>query len=618
MKKSLSHLIALSLLPTASVVFANSDDALKLSSVVVSASRQPENASDVYNAVSVLTRADIDRLQPNNLADLLTTVPGMTITQGGGVGSISGYFLRGTASAQTLVLIDGVRSSGAASGTTAIETLSVDQIERIEVIRGARSTIYGADAIGGVIQIFTRKAEGTGFTPRIKLGYGSNNAWERSVGTSYVNNSTRLNINLSSEEITDHNRSTSPDAANLDDDAYRNNSLSLNASHNVNNQLEVGASYLQQEGETEYDFGWLGAYPYDQFKIKNLNLFANTKVNENWYSRIEFGLNENDNINLFDDAPDRSFFNTERESILWLNTLSVNSANTLQIGVDTYNDKLKGSTPFTEDSRRNSAAFVQHQFAHAKLSTEIGVRYDDNEAYGDNTSFNLGAALPLNNAVKLFATYNQAFRAPGFSDLYYPDYSNPNLKPEESENVELKLTVALSKNSDLEFAIYHNKLTEAIVYDENFVPQNASEAELEGAEATYRTQLLGWSIIASAAYVDAINKESGLKLNRRPQESANLELFRQWGDWGFSTSVRGASHSYNDALNNYRMGGYALWNARVSYNVTSSLKAALKLDNLLDKNYATALNGEGWPTVYRPYNELGRTVNFAITWTPSF
>lgn len=618
MKKSLSSFIALSLLPVSSLALANKDDSLTLSNVVVSASRIPQNVSDVYNAVSVITRDDIDRLQATNILDVLSTVPGVTITQAGGKGGISGLFIRGTASAQSLVLIDGVRTAGAASGTTSLETLSVDQIERIEVIRGARSTIYGADAVGGVIQIFTRRANEKGGSARVKVGYGSHNAWERSLGTSYRNDKTNVSLNLSSDEITGHNRSKSPVKENQDDDALRNNSLSLSASHKFTNTFKAGASYLHQKGESEYDFGWMGAYPYDEFELKNLSVHADASFVDNWNSRLELGYHENSNVNLFDDAISKDFFDTKRESLLWLNTLVISSEQSIQIGLDTYNDKLVGSTQFAETERRNDAAFTQYQYSGAAFSTELGLRYDDNEAYGDNTSFNLGVSAPVSERVKIFATYNKAFRAPGFSDLYYPDYSNINLQPEESQNYEVKIVSQLTDVSALEISVYQNDITDAITYDSNYIPQNTAEVEIQGAEVSYTTSIKDWMINANASYVDARDSNTDLFLGRRAKKTANLEIFRRYGAWGFSTSVQGVGQSWDDAANTRSISGYALWNTRVSYSINQTLALGFKVDNILDKDYSTALNGEGWPAVYRGYNELGRTAALSITWTPKF
>lgn len=624
MKKSLSYLSLVTTAYCALPVLADaqvpdSRDAVKLPSVVVTSSRLPQNASDVYNSVSVVTREDLDRLQATNIIEVLQTVPGVSINQSGGRGGLSGIFVRGTKSSQVLVLIDGVRASSAASGATALETLSVDQIERIEVIRGARSTQYGADAIGGVVQIFTRRADKAGYQVRARVGLGNHDSSEYALGASFQNKDTQASLNLASEQVTGHDRSRSTNPANQDDDAYRNNSLTLNASHKISQDVKVSASFLHQEGQTEYDYGWIGSYPYDEFKVQNLSLAADWAVNSLWSMRLELGANQNDNVNLFDDADSESFFKTDRTSLLWLHSLSFDQQ-AIQLGVDAYQDKLKGSTPFPVEERDNQAVFVQHNWTGERLATELGVRYDDNDIYGDFTSLNFGFAVPISDASKVFVSYNQAFRAPTFSELYYPGYDNPNLRPEESESIELKLTHALSETATLEFSTYQTEIEDAIVNNEFWVPHNIGSVKIQGAEIVLNQQLGAWAINASASYVDARDESSDRLLSRRPKKTANIDISRKLGDWTLGSSLYGSGASWDDAASTRKIKGYALWNARASYAISPSLTAAVKVDNLLDKTYATALTDDGsWPNSrYVGYNEFGRTAFFSLTWTPSF
>lgn len=623
MKKSFCYLVCLTAFtataPSMAQTTSTQSDAIKLSNVVVTSSRLPQDASDVYSSVSVITRDDLDRTQATHVIEVLQTLPGVSINQSGGPGGLSGLFIRGTKSSQLLVLIDGVRASSAASGAAALETLSVDQIERIEVIRGARSTQYGADAIGGVVQIFTRRADKPGFQSRVKVGYGSNDTWERSLGASFQNKQTQASLNLSSEEMTGHDRSRSASLVNQDDDTYRNHSISLHGSHKFTDDFKLSASYLHQEGETEYDYGWAGAYPYDEFTLKNFGLNADWAVTSLWSTRLELGINENDNVNLYDDSASQSFFKTDRIALLWLNTLSFEQQE-LQLGASTHKDELKGSTAFAETERRTDALFFQHNFKAESFSTEIGVRYDDNNQYGDFTSWNFGVAVPLAESSKVFVSYNQAFRAPTFSELYYPNYDNPNLKPEESQSVEVKLTHSLNEKAHIEVSVYQTEIDDAIVNDENWIPNNIGAVDITGAEIVYIQQWNQWTLHSNASYVDARDNASGGFLNRRPKKTANLELSRKMGDWSVGSSIFASGASWDDALSTRKIAGYALWNARVSYSVTPSLTAALKVDNLLDKNYATALTDDGqWPNSrYIGYNELGRTAFFSLTWTPNF
>ena len=194
--------LAVALLPGVQVFAAEltRDEALKLSDTVVSANREPQRRSQTPAATTVFNRDDIERLQIRSVAELLERVPGVSITRTGGAGSQTGLFLRGTSSTQTLVLVDGQRIAATSSGTSSLEFLSPDQIERIEVVRGPRSALYGSDAIGGVVQIFTRQGSGQGLAPAVRFGAGSNGTFERSLNLSGGNGQTRFNLGAAMDE----------------------------------------------------------------------------------------------------------------------------------------------------------------------------------------------------------------------------------------------------------------------------------------------------------------------------------------------------------------------------------------------------------------------------------
>src|SRR5690606_30129457 len=184
------------------------DDALKLQDTLITANREVESRSATTVASSVFTRADIERLQPSSVLDLLQRAPGVQVVQSGGRGSLTSLFIRGTKTAQNVVLVDGQRIADASSGTPFLEWLSIDQIERVEILRGPRSTLYGADAAGGVFQILTRRAEAGQRSGHVRLGYGSRQNWERSAGLALADDDTRFSLNASSSDTQGINRST--------------------------------------------------------------------------------------------------------------------------------------------------------------------------------------------------------------------------------------------------------------------------------------------------------------------------------------------------------------------------------------------------------------------------
>ncbi|PRW92870.1 MULTISPECIES: TonB-dependent receptor domain-containing protein [Pseudomonas] len=617
--------LALLLLPCADLLADTRDQALKLSDVVISANRQVQARNDSSAANTVFTRADIDRLQPTTVTDLLSRVPGVQVAPTGGRGSLPGIFIRGTKSAQSLVLVDGQRIANTTSGDSGLQYLNVDQIERVEVLRGSRSVIYGSDAIGGVIQVFTRRNAEQGLQPRLKLGFGSNQTWERSLGLSGGDEHTRFNLGASLDETAGINASHASFPSDGDHDAYRNQSISLNLSHSFSDELEAGFNLLDNRGKSEYDNSYgrydgatgqsLGQKPYTDYTVSSASGYVDAKLNDSWRSRLELGHSENRDTKRDTLSDDYSAFNTYRDSVNWQNDLTLDEQNSLIVGGDWYEDRFHGSTTFTENSRWNRAAFVQHRFHSQWFSTELGLRRDQNQQFGGQNSWSGTLTLPVNPDNDLLLSYSEGFRAPTFNDLYYPDtqYSNPNLQPETSKSYELQWRSQLSDSTRLEASLYRTDLSDAIILDAG-KPQNVASARINGFEAALKQELFGWQGNLGLSLIDPRDRDSGHTLARRARRTVNLDLDRQFDQLGLGASWQAISSSYDDEANRNRLGGYALLGLRSSWALNREVSLSLKVDNVLDKSYARAKYsylGEA-----QNYREEGRVWMLGVTWTP--
>ncbi|EPL09250.1 TonB-dependent receptor [Pseudomonas sp. ICMP 19500] len=617
--------LALLLLPCADLLADTRDQALKLSDVVISANRQVQARNDSSAANTVFTRADIDRLQPTSVTDLLSRVPGVQVAPTGGRGSLPGIFIRGTKSAQSLVLVDGQRIANTTSGDSGLQYLNVDQIERVEVLRGSRSVIYGSDAIGGVIQVFTRRNAEQGLQPRLKLGFGSNQTWERSLGLSGGDEHTRFNLGASLDETAGINASHASFPSDGDHDAYRNQSISLNLSHSFSDELEVGFNLLDNRGKSQYDNSYgrydgatgqsLGQKPYTDYTVSSASGYVDAKLNDSWQSRLELGHSENRDTKRDTLSDDYSAFNTYRDSVNWQNDLTLDEQNSLIVGGDWYEDRFHGSTTFTENSRWNRAAFVQHRFQSQWFSTELGLRRDQNQQFGGQNSWSGTLTLPVNPDNDLLLSYSEGFRAPTFNDLYYPDtqYSNPNLQPETSKSYELQWRSQLTDSTRLEASLYRTDLSDAIILDAG-KPQNVASARINGFEAALKQELFGWQGNLGLSLIDPRDRDSGHTLARRARRTVNLDLDRQFDQLGLGASWQAISSSYDDEANRNRLGGYALLGLRSSWALNREVSLSLKVDNALDKSYARAKYsyfGEN-----QNYREEGRVWMFGVTWTP--
>jgi vitamin B12 transporter len=604
------------------------DNALKLPDVVISANRQVQARNDSSTANTVFTREDIDRLQPTSVSDLLSRVPGVQVAQSGGRGSATNVYIRGTSTAQSLVLVDGQRISSSTTGTSNLQYLNIEQVERIEVLRGSRSAIYGSDAIGGVIQIFTRRNTESGLQPRMHVGFGSNHTWERSLGLSGGDQQTRFSLGASLDDTAGINRTHTSYSSDGDHDAYRNQAVSFSLSHAFTDEVDAGINVLDNRGKSEFDnpFGRYDSVtyqsfqqkPYTDFSVSSISSYVDAQINDLWKSRVELGHSENREKTLDKLSDERSVFNTYRDSLNWQNDLTLNDQNSLILGADWYEDRVNSSTTLAEDSRWNRAAFIQHRFQARYFSTELGLRRDQNQQFGGHNSWSGTLTVPVNPDNDLLLSYSEGFRAPTFNDLYYPDEygfknSNPNLKPETSKSYEVQWRSQLSDTSRLEASLYRTDIQDAIVFGSDG-PQNVSSARINGFEATLKQALFGWQGSLGLARIDPRDRDSGRTLARRARRTLSLDLDRQFDQFGIGASWQAVSSSYDDPKNQQPLGGYGLLGLRANWAVSREVTLNMKADNLLDKAYSRALyQYQGQQYGYR---EEGRALMVGVTWTP--
>ncbi|WP_339429207.1 TonB-dependent receptor domain-containing protein [Pseudomonas taetrolens] len=627
--KVLRFALLLGIVPASPLLAADTyperEDALKLPQTLISGNRQVQTRSDSSSANSVFTRDDIDRLQPTSLTDLLGRVPGVQIARSGGRGGLPGIYIRGTKSAQSLVLVDGQRMANATSADSNLQYLNIDQIERVEVLRGSRSVIYGSDAIGGVIQVFTRRGADQAPQLRVRSAVGSYGSSQNSVGISGGDALTRFNLSTSLEETAGVNRTHESFPSDSDHDAYRNKSLSLNLSHTLSDDIEVGLSALKNTGKTELDNGFgrwdpetssvSGQQLYSDFDISSVSSFIDAQLTERWNSRLELGHSENREKTRDKLSPDIASFNTYRDSLNWQNNLTLTDQHSLIVGADAYEDRVRSSTVFDEDSRWNRAAFIQHRFQGDYFSTELGLRHDQNQQFGNQNTWSASLTVPLNASNDVLLSYSEGFRAPTFNDLYYPQFGNPRLKPEHSKSYELQWRSQLSEDSRLETSLYRTDIRDAIVADADFIQQNIGAARVTGFESALHQQWFGWQSSLGIAIIDPRDRESGHTLGRRARRTLSLDLDRQFDRLGVGASWQAVSSSFNDEDNTQPIAGYGLLGLRGNWQASPQVRLDLKVDNLLDKTFTRALYS--FDGSYYGYREERRSVQLAVTWTPT-
>ena len=629
--------LAVALLPAANLYAADkTEEALKLSDSVITANRTAEDRKDSTAAVTVFTRADIDRLQPVNVADLLTRVPGVQIVQNGGRGSNTGVSIRGTKTAQTLVLVDGIRVGSASAGGASLQHLNLEQIERVEVLRGARSAMYGSDALGGVIQIFTRRSGGEGLQARVRIAAGNKGVWERSAGISGGNQNTRFNLSASLDEMTGFDRTHKSYDSDADHDAYRNKAIAFSLSHAFNEQLKVGVNVLDQRGKTEYDSP-SGRYdpaippygasvpskPYDDYVVSSTSVFAEFQATEQLISRLEFGHSEDKQINYDKLFPDNTSFNTYRDSVAWFNTFAVDEQHNISAGLDYNKDKLRSTTAYKEESRWNQAAFIQHSYKGDLFGTELGLRHDKNQQFGSENTWNAALSVPVGDANEFVLSYAEGFRAPTFNDLYFPDSpfgptATPNLKAEKSKGFELQWRSQLADTVSLESSLYRTDIRDAIALDSAFLPKNISKVRIHGFEASLKHEVLGAQGALNLSLVDSRDRKTGHQMARIAKRTLSYDLDKQLGQFSIGTTWHAVSKSFDKLDNKTQIAGFGTLDLRGNWQATQDLGIDLRLANIFDKAYTRALyEYPGFSGNNYSYREDRFTVLLGMTWTPN-
>jgi vitamin B12 transporter len=614
MKKSL--LAAALLSCTMAAQAADQNDASALAPVIVTATRTAITADEALSSVSVITRADIERLQPLSVPDLLAGLPGMSFANTGGYGQQTSLFMRGTNSTHTLLLVDGVRVASVSAGLAAFEQIPVEQIERIEIVRGPRSSLYGADAIGGVIQIFTRRGtRDGGLQPSFSVTTGSNNLLRGQAGLSGGSEHAWYNLGVGAQYTRGINAcrigagvvfagcfTDEPDR-----DAYRNKNLSASGGYRWDDGAELTGTWLRSLGEIHFD----GSY---QNRSRTLQQVAGSSFSFNPLEAWKTTLSVGQNLDRYDNYENRDFVGyiySRRNQASWQNDLSVASNQLLTLGVDWQGEHIDSDTGFLASRRNNTGGYVQYQGTFGRNEVQLSARRDHNGQFGNHNTGAAAWGYRFEHGLRLSASYGSAFHAPTFNDLYYPYGSgNPDLKPEKSRSAELGLS---QQQGTWNWALnaYQTRIDQLIALDSNYFPSNISKARIRGVEGQLGANLAGWQLQGYVGWLQPRNEDGGVNdgrtLPRRPGRTARVDLDRRFGAFGVGATVNAAGSSYDDAANRHPLGGYASTDLRASWHFAPDWQVEARLANVFDRHYETV-----WY-----FNQPGRSAFLTLRYSPA-
>ncbi|MCK5719991.1 MAG: TonB-dependent receptor [Thiomargarita sp.] len=557
-----------------------------LSEVVVTATRSARTVDDSMASVTVITRKDIENSQALNISDILRNVPGIDITNSGGFGKTSSIFMRGTNTNHVLVLVNGIKIGSATIGSVDFERLPISQIERIEVVRGPRSSLYGSEAIGGVIQIFTRKSSKNHIEATV--GIGKHNTKQVTAGISSANKTSWFNLYADKFKTDGFNACKGSETAGCftiepDDDGYDSMAFSTNMGYRLGDKGSIELHGLQSKGHTEYDTSFINEA---DLKHQVFGVKTDYAVNNNWL----INLNVGQSIDKYDEATTSFFHTTRTSSSLQTNFFIANHI--LSLGYDFQKDKVDSNVNYVTDSLDNQGLFFEYQGQFGKTQFIAGLRQDDNEQFDQHTTGNIGLGYALSQQTRLLLSYGTAFKAPSFNELYFPNFGNATLVPEESNSIEVSLAGTQSYYR-WSLDLYHTKIDKLIATNfepetGNYYADNINQAKITGIDGSVNWKKNNWDFNTKLSWVKPEDATTGNILPRRAEKSISISIAEKLGTIRSEINFLAQSSRYDDVNNTTRLGGYGIFNITSTNQINKNLSLRLRVENIFDKQYETS------------------------------
>ncbi len=578
-----------------------------LPSLVVTASRIDTRADNSVSDVVVLGPAELARYDNRTLPEVLQRAAGIDFSSNGGMGQISSLRIRGSKSEHVLLLLDGVRYGSAASGLATWDSLPLTSIERIEIIKGPASSLYGSDAVGGVVQVFTRKGA-TGVHPYVSLGVGTDEQRKLNVGVSASEGALRYQVNVATQEKNEVSATNAKNTFgfNPDRDPFRNDSIDASLDYAVNQNWSVNARALNSAGVARVDNGLTSFDTRSEIGAQVYSVGVKGQLTSDWKTQILIGQSIDKNVFIETSKAGittSSPTHTTQQQYSWQNQI-VTPIGIALVGAEHLAQSINSTTAYDLSSRAIDAVFVGLNGEQGKHTWQANLRRDSNSQFGQSTSGFAGYGYALTPAWRVQTSYGTSFRAPSFNDLYYPGFSNPNLLPETGRSYDAGVTWK-DDMQNAKIVYFSNEVKDLIVFD-NDRPNNIALAKTTGWTAEYGVTKGDLSATIGAQLIDARDQTTQKELARVAPEQYRASVNYRIEKWLFGASLLHSGRRFDDGANTAWLDGFSTADMSLSYALSPDWTVRGQIDNIADSDYSTALG----------YNQARRNALLSVRWAP--
>ena len=559
----------------------NAQETTAIENIIVSASKDEQRLEDVISPAIIINESEIVESGFRSLSDLLHSLGGINVSQNGGVGQLTSIFMQGSNSNHVLVLVDGVAINDLATGISAIQNIPISLIEKIEIVKSPRATLYGSNAVGGVVSVFTKKkSEREDYSVML----GSDETKEISLSKVVHNDSNHYGFSATFFDTDGFPTKVGSDL----DDPHENRSVNAFIKRDFET-LSIEAGFWNSQGETSYKDFFLSSISQD-FHNSTMNFTLDHAVSEKW----SYSLQAKYNKDFLDQNDSNDFNHSERTGLEWVNRFEVNESNKTLVGVILDDEKFTASNygVGVNVDFENKAMFIEHLYSKSKHQALIAFRKSNSDFTNDKDAWNLEYGYKINPKLRIMILGGSAYRNPSAFDLYGFG-GNTSLVPEKSKKFGLGFSANLSESTELDVRYFDNQIDDLIAFSYvDYRLYNIEEAETKGVDINMTTQFNEWDLKLNATIQDPQNLTSNSQLLRRPKNSYGMTMRRNIGAVTVNLNIRRDSTRYD--FGGLKLEAYTLMNASLRWQINQQLMINASFNNALDEDYVLA-NGYNTP-----------------------